>query len=59
MEEIDHDKFLELCDKYPIIRDGELKTFYFFDGGNHIATITRNPNGLVLQYDKSYEDKLF
>jgi hypothetical protein len=66
LEEIDHDKFLELCDKYPIIRDGELKTFYFFDGGKHIATVRYNPvkdyylqNSRSLQYDKSYKEKLF
>jgi hypothetical protein len=68
MEEIDHDKFLELCDKYPFIRDGELKIFYFFDGGKHIATVRYNPikdyylqnsSGYSLQYDKSYKDKLF
>jgi hypothetical protein len=58
-KEIDYEKFLELCDKYPVIRDIGLKFYHFFDGGNHIATITRISNGLELQYDKSYEDKLF
>ena len=59
MKEIDYEKFLELFRLYPCIRDIGLKFYHFFDGGNHIATITRISNGLELQYDKSYEDKLF
>ena len=59
LEEIEHDKFLELCDKYPIIRDGELKIFYFFDGGKHIATVGYSRSGYSLEYDKSYKEKLF
>ena len=58
-KEIDYEKFLELCDKYPVIRDSNLKNFYFFDGGNHIASLKYNPSGYSLQYDMSYEDKLF
>jgi len=58
-KEIDYDKFLELCDKYPVIRDSNLKNFYFFDKGKHIASIRYNPSGYSLQYDKSYKTKLF
>jgi len=59
MKGIDYEKFLELFRLYPCIRDIGLKFYHFFDGGKHIATVRRISNGLELQYDMSYEEKLF
>ncbi len=67
-KEIDYEKFLELFRLYPCIRDIGLKFYYFFDGGKHIATVTKDtpawlkrndPSGYLLQYDKTYKEKLF
>lgn len=59
MKSIDHDKFLELCRLYPHVRMG-IKEYYFFDEGNHIATLEVRPGGKgFLQCHKSYKEKLF
>jgi hypothetical protein len=59
MKSIDHNKFLELCRLYPHIRKG-IKEYYFFDRGNHIATLEVRPGGQgFLQCHKSYKQKLF
>ena len=59
MKSIDHNKFLELCRLYPHIRMS-IREYYFFDGGNHIATLEVRPGGEgFLQCHKSYKEKLF
>ena len=59
MKSIDHDKFLELCRLYSHIRM-DIRQYYFFDGGNHIATLEVRPGGKgFLQCHKSYKEKLF
>ena len=59
MNRIDHNKFLEMCRLYPHIRMG-IKEYYFFDEGNHIATLEVRPGGEgFLQCHKSYKEKLF
>ena len=59
MKSIDNNKFLELCRLYPHIRMG-IREYYFFDEGNHIATLEVRPGGEgFLQCHKSYKTKLF
>jgi len=59
MKSIDNNKFLELCRLYPHIRM-RIREYYFFDEGNHIATLEVRPGGEgFLQCHKSYKTKLF
>ena len=59
MKSIDNNKFLELCRLYPHIRM-RIREYYFFDEGNHIATLEVRPGGEgFLQCHKSYKEKLF